>query len=101
MADRGKPTRVTGDIAIKVGKGRIWMLVLEGGSEASSMDFHDHATEASGDPIVGITAPFHADGDHSQSTVPLDFTSVGGIPFHTGIWCNWEGTGAVGYVWFE
>jgi len=95
-----KPTRITADVAVKATAGTLYAIALEGGSDASSLDFHDHASSATGDAVIGITAPFTHATSSSQSTVMLDFTSLGGIKFNTGIFCNWTGTGAVGYAWF-
>ena len=93
-----KLTRITADAAIKAAPGKIWAIMLEGGSDASSLDFLDALT-LTGTAVIGITAPFTDADASTQSTVFVDFTSLGGISFATGIYCDWTGTGAVGYVW--
>lgn len=97
----GNPTRVTADVAIKASAGKIWALMLEGGTDASSMDFHDHASSATGDVVIGITAPCTTATTSGQDTAFVSFVDLGGIEFSTGIYCNWTGTAAVGYVWFS
>ncbi len=98
----GNPTRVTADVAIKASPGKLWAVLLEGGSDASSLDFFDHATSAQGlTAIYGVTAPFTNNVGSSQSTVFVSFVKRGGVDFATGIWADWTGTGAVGYVWFS
>ena len=96
----GNPTRVTGDVAIKASPGKLWAVMLEGGSTASSLDFLDQLT-LTGTATFGVTAPFTDVNGSSQSTVFISFVKLGGIDFATGIYCDWTGTGAVGYVWFS
>ena len=96
----GNPTRVTADAAIKASPGKIWALMMEGGTDASSMDFHDDTDGTDGDPVIGITAPCTTDTTSGQSTVFVSFVELGGIDFAAGIYCNWTGSAAVGYVWF-
>ena len=96
----GVPTRVTADAVIHAAPCRIMALQLEGGSDASSMDFHNDIDSAGGTAIFGITAPFTDADASTQSTVFFDYSELGGIPFSTGCYVDWTGTGAVGYVWF-
>jgi hypothetical protein len=96
----GNPTRITGDGIIKGSPGKIWALALEGGSDASSMDFFNDVDSADGDLLIGITAPFTDSDASAQSSVFVNFLELGGIVFDTGIYVDWTGTGAVGYIWF-
>jgi len=96
----GNPTRLASAAAVKGSPGRLWAVLLEGGTAASSIDFHNHASSASGDPIVGVTAPFTDTDASAASTVFISFVDVGGIEFGTGIYGNLAGTGAVAYVWY-
>jgi hypothetical protein len=96
----GNPIRVTADVAINAAPGTLWAVQLEGGTAASSMDFHDDIDSAGGTAIYGVTAPFTHSTSSSQSTVFIDLTNMGGLRFATGCYVNIEGTGAIGYVWF-
>lgn len=97
----GNPTRVATSVAIKASPGKIWGLSLEGGSTASSMDIYNHASSASDDILIGITAPFTDADASAQSTVFVSFLEVGGIDFSVGMYAEIAGTNAVGYVWFS
>ena len=94
-----KLTRITADAVIKATPGKIWAIQLEGGTDASSLDFHDDIDDATGDILIGVTAPCVTATSSEASTVFCDYTSLGGITFPTGIFVNWTGTAAVGYVW--
>lgn len=37
----------------------------------------------------------------AKTTVDIDLSSVGGILFSVGCWCNVTGTGNILYAWFE
>ena len=95
----GNPTRVATSAAIDATPGTLWAVLLEGGTTASSIDFTND-TDGSGTAVVGVTAPFTDDDASSQSTVFIDFTSVGGVRFSTACYATIAGTGAVAYVWF-
>ena len=98
----GNPTRITADVAIKASAGKLWGVLLEGGTTASSIDFFDHATSASGlTAIFGVTAPCVTATNSEASSVFIDLTPFGGLDFALGIWADWTGDGAVGYVWFS
>ena len=96
----GNPTRVTADVAIKASPGKLWAVMVEGGTESdgTSIDFYDDIDDASGSIIFGVSAPVVGKG---QSTVFIDLTPLGGIDFAAGIWANWQGSGCVAYVWFS
>ena len=97
----GNPTRVASSVAIKAAPGKIWALALEGGTTASSMDIYNHASSASDDILIGITAPFTDDDASAQSTVFVSFLEVGGINFSVGMYAELAGTNAIGYVWWS
>lgn len=97
----GNPTRVTADVAIKASAGKIWAVQLDGGTDASSLVFHNHASSATGDPLYSVKAPCVTATASEAGSVFVDLTPLGGIAFSTGIYCNWTGTAAVGYVWFS
>ena len=97
----GNPTRVTADVAIKASPGKLWAMMLVGASAANAMAFHNHASSATGDPIMDIVAPFTDEDGSAASVVFVSFLELGGIDFSTGIFVNWTGAGAIGYVWFS
>jgi len=97
----GNPTRVASSVAIKAAPGKIWALMLEGGTTASSIDIHNDIDSAGGTAVIGITAPFTDVNASCQSTVFVSFLSIGGFDASTGMYAEIAGTGAVGYVWFS
>jgi len=98
---RGLPQRITADAVVKAAAGRIWAIQLNGGTDASSLAFHNHVSSATGTQLIDIVAPcVTATGSEANSTF-ISYLEVGGIPFSTGIFVDWTGTSAVGYVWFE
>ena len=94
------PTRVTADVQISAVPGRLWAVQLEGGTDASSLDFHNELT-LTGTAIYGVTAPCVTATGSEQNTVFIDLTPIGGIYFNLACYCDWTGTAAVGYVWFS
>lgn len=97
----GVPQRITADAVVKAAPGKIWAIQLNGGSDASSLKFHNHVSAASGTQLIEVVAPFSAATQSAQDTVFISYIDVGGIPFDTGIYVDWTGTAAVGYVWYE
>ena len=98
----GNPKRISTSAAAKASAGKLWGVLLEGGSTASSIDFFDHATSESGlTAIFAVTAPCTTDTTSGQDTAFIDLTPFGGIDFALGIWCVIAGTGAIAYVWFS
>jgi len=96
----GNPVRITADVLLHTGPATIWAVQLEGGTDASSLDFHDAVTLA-GTAIYGVTASATVATTSGQATTFIDLTNVGGIKFGTGCYCDWTGTAAVGYVWIS
>jgi len=88
-----KMTRVITTTAAdaQVGGGRIMAIELEGGSDASSVDIFDAASETG-------TAKFTMSVGTALSQY-RDFTSIGGITCTTGIWVKPTGTAAICYIW--
>ena len=91
--------RITGDAVVYAAPCRIMAVQLEGGSDASSMDFHNDVDSAGGTAVYGVTAPFTGANASAQSTVFIDLTNLGGVKFSIGCYVDWTGTGVVGYVW--
>ncbi len=96
----GAPQRVTASVQIKAQGGRLWFVVLEGGSDASSIDFKNALTDT-GTILFGATAPFTSANASAQDTVVIDLTPVGGIDYDIGIFAVLTGTGAIAYVWSD
>jgi len=97
----GNPTRVTADAVIKASPGKLWAIMLVGGTAPSSMAIHNDVDSAGGTQLIDIKAGHYITEKHDPSTVFISFVELGGIAFDTGMYVNWEGTGAVGYVWFS
>ncbi len=97
----GNPTRVSGSVAIKASPGKLWFVQLDGGTAASSVNFHNDIDSAGGTALYSVVAPFTAATSSAQGTVPVNLIPVGGIDFSTGIWAELAGTGAIAYVWFS
>jgi len=77
----------------QVGGGKLMAIELEGGSDASSVDIFDAASETG-------TAIFTMSVGTALSQF-RDFSGLGGIPCPTGIWVKPAGTNALCYVWTE
>jgi len=72
---------------------RLMRVVLFGGSADSQVEFKNAATDT-GDVLFSANALL-------DTTVDIDLSSVGGIPFSTAMFCKPAGTGAIAHVWFE
>lgn len=93
-------TRLSSAAAVTSIPGRVFAVLLEGGSDAASIDFTNDA-DGNGTPVVGVTAPF-TDADASAAgTVFVDFTQLGGVNFSSKIYGKLVGTGAIAYVWYD
>ena len=98
----GNPTRVTADVAIKASPGKIWAIQLDGGTDDSSIVFFNDIDSAGTNmEVISIVAPCTTSTTSGRSSVFIDYSPLGGIDFSIGIWANWTGTAAVGYVWFS
>ena len=96
----GKPQRVTADAVVLAAPGTLMAVQLNGGTDASSMAFHNHVSSATGTQLYDIIAPcVTATGSEANSTF-IDLQQLGGIHFDTGCFVDWTGTAAVGYIWF-
>jgi hypothetical protein len=82
-------TATAADAAI--GGGRLMAVLLEGGSNASSVDIFNAASET-GTAIFTMSVG-------TALTQFYDFSKMGGIACPTGIWVKPAGTGAICYVW--
>ena len=96
----GNPTRVTADVAIKAAPGKLWAIMLVGGTAPCDMKFYNHASSGTGDEVIEINAGHYITEKHTQSTTFISFVELGGIDFSTGIYVDWTGIAAVGYVWW-
>jgi hypothetical protein len=94
------PTKVTQDAIISATPGVLVAIQLNGGSTASSMLFHNHASSAGGTELYSIVAPCVTGGASEASSVPILLPDEG-IEFDVGCYVDWTGTAAVGWVWFR
>ena len=97
----GNPTRVASSVAIKAAPGKIWAILVEGGSTASSVDIYNDIDSAHGDILIGLTAPFTNATSSSQSSVFLNLLDLGGVDFSIGMYAELAGTGAIAYIWYS
>ena len=97
----GNPKRVTADAVVKASPGKIWALMLQGGTDASSMEIHNDVDSAGGTQLIGITAPCVTATGSEANTTFISFVELGGIDFSVGMYVDWTGTAAVGYIWFS
>jgi hypothetical protein len=88
-----KMTRVAtgGDADAAIGGGRIMAVAVEGGSDASSVDIFNAASET-GTAIYTMSVGTALSQFH-------DFSRLGGIACPTGVWVKPTGTAAIVYVW--
>jgi hypothetical protein len=86
-------TRVAtgGDADAQVGGGLLMAVAVEGGSDASSVDIFNAASEA-GTAIYTMSVGTALSQFH-------DFSRLGGISCPTGVWVKPTGTAAIVYVW--
>ena len=76
----------------KTGKQRIMMLVVYWAANGTA-EFKNAITDT-GTVLLKVA------GLASTCSI-IDLSTVGGLEFDTGIWCNVTGTGNIAYVWFE
>jgi len=96
----GNPTKVTGDAIIAGRPGVLVAVQLNGGTDASSMLFHNDIDSAGGTDLYSIVAPCKTATASEASSVYVLLPDEG-ILFDTGCYVDWTGTAAVGWVWFR
>ncbi len=96
----GNPTRVHQDAIISANPGRLIAVQLNGGTDVSSLLFHNHASSATGTELYSIVAPCVTSTASEASSVPVILPDEG-ILFDVGCYVNWTGTAAIGWVWFR
>jgi len=96
MATKGhmlyNKTRVATSAGVKTGAGKIWAILLFGGSANSSLLIYDN-TSATGTDILAINTL-------AASTSGVTLVDLGGLDFTTGLYASIAGTGAVAYIWW-
>ena len=65
------PKRITEDAVVKASAGKIWAIQLNGGTDASSLKFHNHASSATGTQLIEVVAPFTAADASAQAPCSL------------------------------
>lgn len=93
---RQRPTKeyVDADVQVKTGDGKLWAVVVVGGSAATLIEFYD-ALSATGDPIFTASAPAN------QTSPLIDLEQLDGVPFNTGLYADITTTGGAVHVWYE
>ncbi|MCK5847621.1 MAG: hypothetical protein KAH01_00315 [Caldisericia bacterium] len=95
------PKRITADAVVKASKGIVWAIQLNGGTDASSLKLYNHASSATGTQLIEVVATCTTSTTSGQDVTFVDYSALGGIPFSTGIFVDWTGTAAVGYIWYS
>jgi len=85
--------RVTANVAISGLPGRVWAILLNGGSAASSIKLTNDA-DGSGTAVTNILAL-------ASQSVFVDFTSLGGVDFSSKIYATIAGLGAEAFIWYD
>lgn len=89
---RPVPVRVTADVQVKTGQGKIAGMLVVGGSAVTTIALYDN-TSATGDPIFEGSAPIN-------TISPLvSLSDFQGVDFDIGLWADITTTGGVVYVW--
>ena len=93
------PQKITADAVVSAVPGWLIAVQLNGGTDASSMLFHDHASSATGTDVYSIVAPC-VTANNSEANSTFVELPGGGVRCSVGCFVNWTGTAAVGWVWF-
>lgn len=93
------PTRITADAAVSAKPGRIWAVLLNGGTDDTSIEFTNDA-DGSGDNVLELEAPFTDADASSKSSVYISFVDIGGVLFSSKCYADITGTAATAYVWY-
>jgi len=94
----GNPTNSTIDVAISTIACTLVAVQLNGGSDASSVAFHNDIDDTTGDKLYDLFAPFTSSSASAASSIYVKLPGDG-IYFDTGIWANLTGTSASFWVW--
>lgn len=92
--------RISSSAAIKGVPGKVWAVLLNGGTAATNLKLTNDA-DGNGTAVVNVVAPFTDSDASSQSSMYIDFTSMGGIDFSSKIYATIAGTGAEAFVWYD
>lgn len=85
---------ITADAVVSAVPAILTGITLRSGSTASSLVLYNNASAASGDIVWAVSLiATTAAGDQTHS-----ITFPDGIVCTLGIYCDWTGTGAIGYV---
>lgn len=93
------PTRVSTSAAISAVPGRIWAVLLNGGTDDTSIEFTNDAN-GSGTNVFELEAPHTTSDASSKSSVYISFVDVGGVYFSSKCYAALTGTAATAYVWY-
>jgi hypothetical protein len=85
-------TRIDADVQVMTGQGKLWGMLVVGGSAATTISLYDN-TSATGDPIMNGSAPVNT------VSPMVDFIDFGGIPFNTGLYADITTTAGSVFVW--
>ena len=93
-------TRVAASAALFGSPCRVFAILLNGGSTASSLKLTNDAN-GSGTAVINVVAQF-TDSDASAADCTfVDFTSLGGIEFSSKCYATIAGTSAEAFIWWD
>ena len=93
------PTAITAVGAVSAKPGRIWAVLLNGGTDDTSIEFTNDA-DGSGDNVFELEAPHTTADASSKSSVYISFVDIGGVSFSSKCYADITGTAATAYVWY-
>lgn len=93
------PTRIASAGAVSAVPGRIWAVLLNGGTDDTSIEFTNDANGAGTNVFELECAATLADSS-SKSSVYVSFVDIGGVSFSSKCYADITGTAATAYVWY-
>ena len=93
------PTRIATSGAVSAKPGRIWAVLLNGGSDDTSIEFTNDATGL-GTNVFELEATCTTGTASDKDSKYISFVDIGGVAFSTKCYAALTGTAATAYVWY-
>lgn len=91
----GQLVRLAADAVVKAGPCNVLAVMGYGVQADWAVAFHNHASAATGDPVLDIS------GSDASGSKFFDFTNLGGVAFSVGCYANITVSSGFIYVWIE